>query len=167
MRKLRLRAALLAVALVLSSAAASNAAQHSAQRDYQRLSGEWQLTSAIVNGRPLRQAQVTRTVLITDMNTFRFPQAKAAATHPAGRFTVYPDRNPKQVDSIAIGGKNAGQLTRGIYQIIDDDHKRACWGPPGGPRPPSFDSPPGSQIICQTWKKIGPVPHPRPSGQPS
>jgi uncharacterized protein (TIGR03067 family) len=98
------------------------------------------------------------TILITDHNTFRFPKASGIGTHPAGRFSVNPDTRPKQVDTIAEGGPNAGQLTRGIYEIIDATHKRACWGPPGGPRPTEFKSPPASGRILQYWKKIGPVP---------
>jgi hypothetical protein len=33
---------------------------------------------------------------------------------------------PKQVDSVAEVGSNAGQMTLGIYEIIDSSHKRAC-----------------------------------------
>ncbi len=73
-------------------------------------------------------------------------------------FTVNPDTKPKQVDSIAEGGPHAGQLTRGIYEILDATDKRACWGTPGGPRPTAFNSAPGSGWILQYWKKIGPVP---------
>jgi len=64
---------------------------------------------------------------------------------------------PRQVDSVAAGGTNPGQVTLGIYQIIDATHKRACWGPPGGPRPTEFESPAGSGRILQYWERIGPV----------
>jgi len=133
-------------------------AQSAAEQDYERLSGTWQLTRAVVNGRPVPANVLRNTVLITDRNTFRFPKASGVGTHPAGRFTVNPDTRPKQVDSIAEGGANAGQLTRGIYEILDAKHKRACWGPRGGPRPTEFKSPSGSGRILQYWKKIGPVP---------
>jgi uncharacterized protein (TIGR03067 family) len=129
-----------------------------AQRDYDLLSGTWQLTRGIVNGKPVPGSVARNTILITDRNTFRFPKASGIGTHPAGRFTVNPDTRPKQVDSIAEGGPNAGQLTRGIYEIIDATHQRACWGRPGGPRPTEFKSPPGSGLTLQYWKKIGPVP---------
>jgi len=129
-----------------------------AQRDYERLWGTWQLTRAVVNGRPVPESVLRNTILVTDRNTFRFPKASGVGTHPAGRFTVNPDTRPKQVDSIAEGGPHAGQLTRGIYEIIDANHKRACWGPTGGKRPTEFKSPPGSGRILQYWKKIGPVP---------
>src|SRR5439155_1280252 len=55
------------------------------------------------------------------------------------------------------GCANSGQVTLGIYEILDPNHKRACWGPPGGPRPTEFQSPPGSHRILQYWEKIGPV----------
>ncbi len=139
----------------LGGATAQSAA---AQRDYERLSGTWQLTRAVVNGRPVPANVLRNTILITDRNTFRFPKASGVGTHPAGSFTVNPDTKPKQVDSIAEGGPNAGHLTRGIYEILDANHKRACWGPPGGPRPTEFKSPPGSRRILQYWTKIGPVP---------
>jgi uncharacterized protein (TIGR03067 family) len=134
------------------------AANQSAARDYQRLTGEWQLTSAVIDGKRVPQSQLKRTLLITTGNTFRFPQSSGVATHPAGRFTVNPNTVPKQVDSVAIGGKNAGKVTRGIYEIIDATHQRECWGPPGGRRPASFESPRGSKFILQYWRKIGPAP---------
>ena len=129
-----------------------------AQRDYDRLSGTWQLTRGVVNGKPVSASVARNTILITDHNTFRFPKASGVGTHPAGTFTVNPDTKPKQVDSIAEGGPHAGQLTRGIYEILEATHKRACWGAPGGVRPPEFKSAPASGWILQYWKKIGPVP---------
>src|SRR5438034_601439 len=96
--------------------------------------------------------------LITDHNTFRFPKASGGGTHPAGRFTVNPDTRPKQVDSIAEGGPNAAQLTRGITRSSTQPTNAPTGGPPGGPRPTEFKSPPGSGRILQYCKKIGPVP---------
>src|SRR5438093_4301618 len=89
--------------------------QAAAERDYERLTGTWQLTRAVVNGRPVPASVLRRTILITDHNTFRFPKASGVGTHPAGTFTVNPNTRPKQVDSIAEGRPNAAQqLTRGI-----------------------------------------------------
>ena len=152
------------VVAVISASCANNprdgmtAQSRAAQRDYERLSGSWQLTRGVVNGKPVPASVARDTILITDRNTFRFPKQSGIGTHPAGHFTVNPNTRPKQVDTIAEGGPNAGQLTRGIYEVIDATHKRACWGPPGGPRPTEFKSSPGSGRILQYWKKIGPVP---------
>lgn len=136
------------------------AAREAAEQDYRRLSGTWQLTRAVVDGNPVPEQQLKDTVLITDGDTFRFPQASGAGTHPAGTFTVNPSTVPNQVDSVAGEGPNSGQVTLGIYEVIDHKHKRACWGPPGGPRPGGFESPPRSKRILQYWEKIGPVPRP-------
>jgi uncharacterized protein (TIGR03067 family) len=149
---------ILVVVLGVVSGLAPASAAESAQRDYQRLSGEWQLTGAVIDGKRVPEAQVKRTILITQGNTFSFPQAHGVATHPAGKFTINPNTVPKRVDSVAIGGKHAGQVTHGIYEIIDDTHQRECWAPPGGARPASFESPHGSKRILQYWRKIGPVP---------
>lgn len=146
------------LAMMMACAASFASDQDAAARDYERLSGTWQLTKGIVDGVALTQQQLKDTVLVTDHNTFRFPKASGAGTHPAGAFTVHPNTVPKEVDSVAQGGANPGQVTLGIYEIIDDTHKRACWGPPGGPRPTAFESPPGSKRILQYWEKIGPVP---------
>src|SRR5256886_8782842 len=85
-----------------------------AQRDYELLSGTWQLTRGVDNGKPVPPSVARNTILVTDRNTFRFPKASGVGTHPAGTFTVKPNMRPKQVDSIAEGGPNAAQLTRGI-----------------------------------------------------
>ena len=129
-----------------------------AEKDYEALSGTWQLTRAVVNGQPVAASMLRKTILVTDRNTFRFPKASGVGTHPAGTFTVNPNTRPKQVDSIEPGGPHAGQPTRGIYEILNANQYRACWGPPGAPRPTGFESPPGSHRILQYWKKIGPVP---------
>ena len=129
-----------------------------AQRDYQLLSGTWQLTRAVDNGKPVPASEARNTILVTDRNTFRLPKATRAGTSSAGHFTINPDTRPKQVDSIAEGGASAGQVSRGIYEIPDPTHQRACFGPPGGPRPTEFKSTPGSGRILQYWKKIAPVP---------
>src|SRR5439155_16212820 len=127
-----------------------------ARKDYERLSGTWQLTRGVVNGKPVSASVARNTILITDRNTFRLPKASSVGTHSAGHFTINPNTTPKQVDSVADGGPNAGQVSRGIYELPDPTHQRACFGPPGGPRPTEFKSSPGSGRILQYWKKIGP-----------
>jgi uncharacterized protein (TIGR03067 family) len=152
------------VAAVISASCANNfpggtAAQSpAAQRDYQRLSGTWQLIHGVDNGKAVPASEARNTILITEHNTFRLPKASRAGTSATGHFTINPDTSPKQVDSTAEGGPNAGQVSRGIYEIPDPTHQRECFGPPGGPRPTEFKSTPGSGRILQYWKKIGPMP---------
>lgn len=151
-------AALTATAFACYGSAALAADTSAVQRDYQRLSGKWQLTSAIVNGEPVPQREVRRTILITSGNRFWLPQASGVGTHQAGTFAIDPGTVPKHVDSKGTGGPNAGMVIHGIYEIIDARHQRECFAPPGGARPGSFTSTPGSRRILQYWEKIGPVP---------
>jgi len=91
------------IAAITGGCANNPLAQSPAERDYKELSGTWQLTRAVVNGRRVPASVLRKTILITDHNTFRFPKASGVGTHPAGHFTVNPTTRPKQVDSIAEG----------------------------------------------------------------
>ena len=118
--------AAMTAAFVKTEPGGSMAQSAAARTDYELLSGTWQLTRGVVNGKPVPASVLRNTILITDHNAFRFPKASGVGTHPAGSFTVNPSTRPKQLDSIAAGGPHAGQLTRGIYEILDANHKRAC-----------------------------------------
>jgi uncharacterized protein (TIGR03067 family) len=124
------------------------------QKDYEALTGRWQLDQSIVDGKPVPETELRNTVLITDHDTFRFPADAGVGTAPQGRFTIDPTKNPKEVDSTALAGPNKGEITRGIYEIMDPNNKRACWGRPGGPRPTDFTSAPGSGRTMQYWRLI-------------
>jgi uncharacterized protein (TIGR03067 family) len=124
------------------------------QKDYEALTGRWQLVESTVDGKSVPEAELRKTVLITDHDTFRFPADAGVGTAPQGKFTIDPTKNPKQVDSTALAGPNKGEITHGIYEIIDENNKRACWGRPGGPRPTDFTSTPGSGRTVQYWRLI-------------
>src|SRR5439155_12488432 len=61
----------------------------------------------------------------------------------AGTFKIDPTKSPKTADSLQTEGPDKGKTLLGIYEIIDDNHKRACWAPVGKPRPTAFTSEPG------------------------
>jgi uncharacterized protein (TIGR03067 family) len=124
------------------------------QADYDALTGRWQLVKSFVDGKQVPEAEIRKTVLITDHDTFRFPADAGVGTAPQGRFTIDPTKNPKEVDSTALAGPNKGKITRGIYEIIDANNKRACWGQPEDPRPTDFTSSPGSGRTVQYWRLI-------------
>ena len=124
------------------------------QADYAALTGTWQLVKSVVDGTLVPQAEVEKTVLVTDDDEFRFPKDAGVGTAPLGKFTIDPSKTPKQVDSTSFSGPEKGQVSLGIYEVLDAKNKRACWAKPGKPRPTSFDSTTGSGWTVQDWRLI-------------
>src|SRR5256885_7434093 len=69
------------------------------QKDYDALTGRWQLVQSTIDGKPVPETEVAQTVLITDHDEFRFPADARVGTAPLGKFTIDPTTTPKQVDS--------------------------------------------------------------------
>jgi uncharacterized protein (TIGR03067 family) len=147
---MRRAAAILSVFLL----AASDPKAAAIAKDYEALTGTWQLTKSFVDGKPAPEDEVKKTVLITDHDEFRFPADAGVGTAPLGRFTIDPSTHPKQVDSTSSSGPDEGKVSLGIYEIVDANTKMACWARPGQPRPTSFDSWSGSGWTLQYWRLI-------------
>jgi uncharacterized protein (TIGR03067 family) len=128
--------------------------QQLVQNDLQQLAGRWQLQRAVVNGKEAPQSEVQNTVLVTQGNNFNFPQSSKVGTAPSGTFTINPLTDPKQVDTVAGAGPNQGKVSLGIYKIEGDTHTFA-FSSPGRPRPTQFESPSGSHVTLQVWKRAG------------
>ena len=126
----------------------------SIRKDYERLTGTFQLASGVIDGKPVPEDIRKETKLVTDMNKFTVSAGGQAGTSGAGTFTIDPTKSPKTVDSLQATGPDKGKTLLGIYEIIDDNHKRACWAPVGRPRPTAFTSEPGSGHILQFWERI-------------
>lgn len=150
------------VLLVLSVVAGASAKNDNAKmtkeqlikQDYERLTGKFRLVSGMVDGKPVPQDVRNKTVLITDHNKFTVSTGGEAATSAEGTFTIDPTKAPKTVDSLQGSGPDKGKTMLGIYEIIDQNHKRACWAPVGQPRPTEFSSGQGSGRILQTWERM-------------
>jgi uncharacterized protein (TIGR03067 family) len=128
--------------------------QELVRKDYERLSGTFQLVSGTIDGQPLPEDVRKQTRLVTDMNKFTVSAGGEAGTSSGGTFTIDPTKSPKTVDSLQGAGPDKGKTVLGIYEIIDDNHKRACWATVGKPRPADFTSDPGSGHILQVWERI-------------
>src|SRR5438552_17748658 len=119
------------------------------RQDYERLSGTFSLVSGVVDGKPVPEEVRKKTVLVTDHNKFTVSTGDEAGTSARGTFTIDPTQRPKTADSLQADGPEKGKTLLGIYEIIDDNHKRACWALPGHARPTAFSSEPGSSHILQ------------------
>ena len=139
-----------------SNFAADNSMQELIDTDYQRLSGTWILSSGVVDGQPVPEDVGKKTKLVTSRDKFTLTTGSETGTSSEGTFTIDPTKNPKTVDSLQGAGPDKGKTLLGIYEIIDDNHKRACWAPAGKPRPAEFTSSPGSGHILQVWERVAP-----------
>ena len=146
---------LLAVSSLIctTNSAAETSMDQLIDTDYQRLSGAWILSSGIVDGQPVPEEIRKKTRLITTRDKFTLSTGAQTGTSEDGTFTIDPTKNPKTVDSVQGSGPDKGKTILGIYEIIDDNHKRACWAPAGKPRPTDFTSPAGSGRILQVWER--------------
>ena len=146
---------LLAVSSLIcaTNSAAETSMDQLIDTDYQRLSGTWILSSGIVDGQPVPEEIRKKTRLITTRDKFTLSTGAQTGTSEDGTFTIDPTKNPKTVDSVQGSGPDKGKTILGIYEIIDDNHKRACWAPAGKPRPTDFTSTAGSGHILQVWER--------------
>jgi uncharacterized protein (TIGR03067 family) len=123
------------------------------RQDYERLTGTFTLVSGVVDGKPVPEEVRKKTILVTDHDKFTVSTGHEAGTSSRGTFTIDPTKTPKTADSLQADGPDKGKTLLGIYEIIDDNHKRACWAPVGQPRPTEFTSEPGSGRILQIWER--------------
>jgi uncharacterized protein (TIGR03067 family) len=123
------------------------------RQDYERLTGTFRMVSGVIDGKEVPEDVRGKTVLVTDHNKFTVSDGGAAGTSADGTFTIDPTRTPKTVDSLQGSGPDKGKTVLGIYEVLDDNRKRACWAPAGKPRPTSFTSGPGSGHILQVWER--------------
>lgn len=124
------------------------------KKDYERLTGTFQLVSGVIDGKEVPEDVRRQTKLVTTMDKFTVSAGGQAGTSGAGTFKIDPTKSPKTVDSLQAEGPDKGKTLLGIYEIIDDNHKRACWAPVGKPRPTAFTSEPGSGRILQVWERV-------------
>jgi uncharacterized protein (TIGR03067 family) len=69
-----------------------------------------------------------------------------------GKDKVYPDKKPKQIDSVYTNGPANGKTVLGIYEITDDTIKY-CWAEPGKERPKDFATKADSGLTLMVLKR--------------
>ncbi len=99
------------------------------KRDYERLSGTFSLVSGVIDGKKVPEEVRKQTRLVTDGDEFTVSTGAEAGTSASGTFKIDPTKTPKRADSVQDSGPDKGKTLLGIYEIIDDNHKRACWLP--------------------------------------
>jgi uncharacterized protein (TIGR03067 family) len=114
------------------------------------LRGNWVCTAAVVDGKPLAEGVVKE--LRLTITSERYETRRAEEVLFDSTYRVDSSKNPRQIEMVATEGDAAGQPALGIY-AVDGDTLRMCYVLPGGQRPTSFESKPGSKAFLVTWKR--------------
>jgi uncharacterized protein (TIGR03067 family) len=122
------------------------------QADLDAFQGTWVLESGIGNGKPFKSEYIGKVTLTVSGDRYTIVGGKGIGTSGAGTIKIDATKSPKEVDSTATEGQDAGQVYLGIYEIRGDK-QRACFAAPGEPRPTEFASEPGSKMLLQVWKR--------------
>ena len=69
-----------------------------------------------------------------------------------GKDTVYPDKSPKEIDSVYLNGPARDKVVKGIYKI-DGEKITYCWAEPGKDRPKDFATKADSGLTLMTLEK--------------
>ncbi len=125
--------------------------------DKAALQGTWRATSALHNGNPteIRPQNIGKSPAFLDglYRTFKGNEMEFLyGDHRSGKnpYKVDSTKSPKQIEYTALGDKGP---TLGIYELNGADLK-LCWADPGRPRPTAFESPPGSQLTLEVFRKV-------------
>ncbi|MFO0846517.1 MAG: TIGR03067 domain-containing protein [Gemmataceae bacterium] len=70
-----------------------------------------------------------------------------------GKDTVFPDKDPKECDSVYLNNTAKGEVVKGIYKI-DNETVTYCWADPKKDRPKSFETKKDSGLTLMTLKRV-------------
>jgi uncharacterized protein (TIGR03067 family) len=118
-----------------------------------KLEGQWQCISAVVDGSPLPEqtVQALRLILTRD----RYKTEKGSQVLFDSTYTIDPVRTPKHIAMVGTEGDLAGKEALGIYSL-EEEILRICYTMPGGKRPETFESQRGSKVFLVIWKRQWP-----------
>jgi uncharacterized protein (TIGR03067 family) len=91
-----------------------------------------------------------KSILVTDHNKFTVSTGDEAGMSSRGTFTIDPTKTPKTGDSSQAEGPDKSKTLYEIYEIIDENHKRACWAPLGKTRRRHLVRSPGAVTFCKS-----------------
>jgi arylsulfatase A len=135
-------------------------AARQSRRELDRHQGVWRAVSSVREGKdgpPDVIRSIVRTVEGDHVTWSRDGKAFAGTT-----IELDPAADPPALDVLPDGGRARGRRVLGIYKL-DGNTLTIAMADPGGPRPTSFASAPGSRITVQTFRREdAPAPKPAP-----
>src|SRR5262245_33448254 len=94
-----------------------------------KMEGQWQCVSAIVDGTPLSE-QIVQALRLT-LTQDRYKTEKGSQVLFDSTYAIDPARTPKHIAMVGTEGDLAGKEALGIYSR-EDDILRICYTMPGG-----------------------------------
>lgn len=114
------------------------------------LEGEWNLISAVMDGKPMDDSMakwVNRVTRGNQTTVYAGPQVMLKV-----EFTVDTSITPKAIDYVGLAGPNQGKAQHGIYEF-EGNLLKMCVAAPGTARPIAFESVPGDGSTLTVWKR--------------
>jgi uncharacterized protein (TIGR03067 family) len=116
------------------------------------IEGEWEMVSAVFDGKPMDASMVKWCKRITRGNLTTIvagPQTMLKAT-----FVLKPGNNHALIEYMNLHGGNKGKPQAGIFELKGDS-LQFCMSEPGKPAPSDFSSTAGDGRSYTTWKRVG------------
>jgi uncharacterized protein (TIGR03067 family) len=115
-----------------------------------RMEGTWSCVAATIDGKALPEATVKHLRLTLTKDRYR--TEKGTEVLFDSTYVLAASHSPPHIDIVGTEGDLKGKAAQGIYSLIDDTLK-ICYTMPGGPRPTTFESVPGSGAHFIVWKR--------------
>jgi uncharacterized protein (TIGR03067 family) len=116
------------------------------------IEGEWEMVSAVFNGKPMAADMVKWCKRITRGNLTTIvagPQTMLKAT-----FVLKPGKTHAAIEYMNLHGASKGKAQAGIYEL-KGDLLQFNMSEPGTPAPSEFSSKPGDGRSYTAWKRVG------------
>jgi uncharacterized protein (TIGR03067 family) len=106
----------------------------------------------VVNGKPLDKEAIAKLRLVMTAERYRTERGDDEVLFDS-TYQLSPASDPKQIQMTGTEGDAAGKPALGIYSL-EGDTLKICYTMPGGERPKTFESKPGSNVFFATWTRV-------------
>lgn len=135
-------------ALTLSTAFAQEPPAKKQEMD--RLRGTFVMVTGLADGQMMPPAMINSMKRVAEGGVTTVTMA--GQLYMKANFSINASATPKTIDYDMTGGFTAGRKQLGIYRTSGDT-VWFCFGYPGNARPTAFESRPGTNVTCSTWKR--------------
>ena len=142
----------LASAVFAALAAVDGAAADSRSDDSTAIRGTWACAAAVVDGKSLDENTTAKLRLVMTAERYRTELGDDEVLFDS-TYRLDPGHDPRHIEMTGTEGDAAGKQALGIYSL-EGDTLKICYTMPGGQRPKSFESKPGSKAFFVTWTRV-------------